>query len=236
MYNTFLLKKINYYMNIFANYNHPGKHIIMLDGEVGELEVELIIPEEPKFNFCAIIGHPHSLHGGTMHNKVVTTVATTFQNLNIPTIKFNFRGVGRSNGQYDAGIGESLDMLVIARLWQDLYPNAHLVFIGFSFGSFVTYRAACISSVENNKVAALISIAPSVENYNYNEFSGFDFPWLVIQGDKDEIVDPESVYSFVKSYNPPLNMLVFSDTTHFFHGKLIELKTKLAEYLLENIV
>lgn len=223
-------------MNIFANYNHPGKHIIMIKGEVGVLEVELIIPEEPKYNLCAIIGHPHSLHGGTMYNKVVTTVATTFQNLNIPTIKFNFRGVGKSEGEYDAGLGESLDMLVVARLWQDLYPKAKLVFIGFSFGSFVTYRAASIYSLEKHAVTALISIAPSVDNYDYKEFTDVDFPWLVIQGDKDEIVEPKSVYSFVNSFNPPLDLLIFSDTTHFFHGKLIELKTKLSEYLLENIL
>lgn len=236
MYNTFLLKKIKYYMNIFANYNHPGKHIIMIKGEVGQLEVELIIPEEPNYDFCAIIGHPHSLHGGTMYNKVVTTVASTFQNLKTPTIKFNFRGVGKSYGEYDSGIGESLDMLVITRLWQELYPNSEFIFIGFSFGSFVTYRAACIYRDENNQVASLISIAPSVDNYDYKEFSGFDFPWLIMQGDKDEIVDPDSVYSFVKSFNPPLKILVFSDTTHFFHGKLVELKAKLSKYLLENIL
>ncbi len=218
-------------MNIFAKHNYSGKHIFMVQGEIGELEVELIIPNEPKYNLCAILGHPHSLHGGTMHNKVVTTVASAFANLNIPTIKFNFRGVGKSFGEYDAGLGESVDMLIIARLWQDLYPNCKMIFAGFSFGSYVAYRAASIYSLEKNSKAHLITIAPSVENYDYKEFGDLAAPWLVIQGDNDEIVPLESVKNFVESFIPPLKMLLFTDTTHFFHGKLVELKSKLTAYL-----
>ncbi len=220
-------------MNIFATYTLPGKYNFILQGEVGDLEVELVIPQDPQYLFCAIIGHPHSLHGGTMQNKVVTTVAAAFANLNIPTIKFNFRGVGKSFGEYDAGIGESLDMLVIARLWQELYPNCKLIFAGFSFGSFVAYRAACMYMAENHEKNPLITIAPSVINYNYKEFADFAEPWLVIQGENDEIVDPQDVYNFVASFNSPLKILRFADTTHFFHGKLIELKEKLTTYLTE---
>lgn len=222
-------------MNIFANYDYPGKHILTVQGELGELEVELIIPQEPNYRLCAILGHPHSLHGGSMYNKVVTTIASAFSNLHIPTIKFNFRGVGKSFGEYNAGLGESIDMLIIARLWQDLYPNCKLMFAGFSFGSFVAYRAASIYSIEKKVKAPLITIAPSVDNYDYKEFSEFDSPWLVVQGDSDEIVDPNSIYKFVESFSPKINMLVLDSTTHFFHGKLIELKAKLTTYLSNQI-
>lgn len=218
-------------MNKFANLNFPGKHTVIIRGEVGDLEVEVIIPENPNYEFCAVLGHPHSLHGGTMHNKVVTTLAASFSNLHIPSIKFNFRGVGKSGGSYDAGLGESIDMLIITRIWQDLYPSSKIIFAGFSFGSFVAYRAAAIYSSEISDSLPLITVAPSVVNYDYREFPGFDGSWLVVQGDNDEIVEPRSVYDFVESFDKKPELLILSDTTHFFHGKLVELKAKLTDYL-----
>lgn len=216
-------------MNIFAKYNSPGMHKFLVEGEVGDIEVELLIPDNPDFNFCAILGHPHSLHGGTMHNKVVTTSASAFSNLNIPSIKFNFRGVGKTAGEYEAGVGESTDMLQLANLWQAEYPHSKLIFTGFSFGSYVAYRAAIV------KNAPLITIAPSVLNYNYKEDVEYFAPWLVVQGEKDEIVAPQDVYDFVKSFAPELKLMRFQNTTHFFHGKLVELKTKLTEYLKDLV-
>lgn len=214
-------------MSTLANYQNPGKHTFIVTGEAGDIEVELLIPEDADFNYCALIGHPHSLHGGTMHNKVVTSTAAVFNSLRIPSIKFNFRGVGKSHGEYDAGIGESVDMLLLAAMWQEVYPLSEFICAGFSFGSFVAYRAA------SKLNCPLITIAPSVVNYNYKEFSEFAKPWLVIQGEEDEVVDPVDVYNFVASFDPPLEIMRFADTTHFFHGKLVDLKAKLNAYLTE---
>lgn len=216
-------------MSIFAKYSSPGKHVFLVQGEVGDIEVEVLIPDSPDFKYCGIIGHPHSLHGGTMYNKVVTTTAAAFSNLNIPSIKFNFRGVGKTAGEYEAGIGESIDMLQLANLWQAEYPNSKLIFAGFSFGSYVAYRAAIV------KNAPLITIAPSVINYNYKKSVVYSAPWLVIQGEKDEIVSPQDVYDFVASCGSALELLRFQDTTHFFHGKLVALKAELTAYLTKLV-
>lgn len=216
-------------MSTFANYQGPGKYNFIVPGAVGDIEVELLIPEDADFNYCALIGHPHSLHGGTMNNKVVTSSAAVFTSLKIPSIKFNFRGVGRSHGEYDAGIGESVDMLLLASLCQEAYPLSKFICVGFSFGSYVAYRAACQLN------CPLITIAPSVVNYNYKEYPDFAKPWLVIQGEDDEVVAAKDVYDFAASFNPPLNIMRFADTTHFFHGKLVELKAKLSAYLTELI-
>ncbi|MDF1757953.1 MAG: hypothetical protein P1U74_06610 [Legionellaceae bacterium] len=223
-------------MNKFTDYDKPGTHTFLIEGEVGNLEVELIIPNSADFRYCAILGHPHPLHGGTMGNKVVTTLAASFKNNNIPSIKFNFRGVGQSSGEYDAGIGESLDMLIVAKLWKNLFPDCKILFAGFSFGSFVAYRAAAIYIDSLQEQTALITIAPSVVNYDYKEFSISSTPWLVVQGDVDEVVSADDVYEFVEKFNPPLPLLRFPDTGHFFHGKLIELKSQLTEYISKQLV
>lgn len=223
-------------MNIFAEYNQVGNYNLIVNGVIGDLEVELIIPENPDFRFLAIIGHPHSLYGGTMHNKVVTTLSSVYSKLNIPSIKFNFRGVGKSHGEYDAGIGESMDMLLLVKLWKEIYPKAKLFFAGFSFGSYVAYRAAAIFKLNSGESTSLITIAPSVNKYDYKEYSLDSTPWLIVQGDNDEIVDAKSVYDFAKSFTPSLKIFDFENTGHFFHGKLIELKSRLIDYLSPSLI
>lgn len=222
-------------MNIFAKYSDAGKYNFLVMGERGLIEIELIIPAAANFNFVAIIGHPHPLHGGTMHNKVVTTMAKAYENLHIPSIRFNFRGVGKSEGEYDAGIGESNDMLNIAKLWKDVYLDTKFCFAGFSFGAFVAYKSAFRFNAEFDNVVSLITIAPTVTNYDYHEYESVVFPWLIVQGDADEIIDANLVYAYAKKFPNPLPVLKFSNTSHFFHGKLIELRTKITDYLSELI-
>ncbi len=211
-------------MNPFASFTTPGVHVLPVDGLVGNLEVELTIPETANWERMAIIGHPHSLQGGTMNNKVVTTMVRAYKAIQIPTIRFNFRGVGQSAGEYDAGIGESEDMLLLARWWKESHPTAIIEFAGFSFGSFVAYRAACLYQQSVELKTALITIAPSVDHYSYQEFPLHQVPWVVIQGDEDEIVAAKSVHDFTQKFHPPLPLFTFKQTGHFFHGKLIELK------------
>ncbi len=208
-------------MNMF-NEKSPGMYTLKLPGKIGILEAELSIPDNTNFNYVAMIGHPHSLFGGTMHNKVVTTVVRACNELNIPSLRFNFRGVGESEGAFDGGLGESEDMLQITHQWLNEVPHAKVIFIGFSFGSYVAYRAAA-----QHAHGLLVTIAPSVENFNYDEFALAPKPWVVIQGDNDEVVPPQAVFDFAKLH--ALSVLTFSETTHFFHGKLIELKRRLID-------
>lgn len=109
----------------------PGEHALFLQGVIGKLETVLTVPEQNYSAFIAFLGHPHSLQGGTMNNKVVTTLARAFKELGIPSLRFNFRGVGQSEGVYDSGIGESEDMLVLVRELQKEQPEKKLIFAGF---------------------------------------------------------------------------------------------------------
>jgi len=209
----------------------PGEHVLTLNGAMGPKEAVLSVPEQALSNYAALIGHPHSLQGGTMNNKVVTTLARIFKEHHIPSLRFNFRGVGHSAGFYDKGIGVSEDMIILAQEWLSFNSQIQLIFAGFSFGSFVTYRAA--SHFPNS---ILLSIAPPVHHYNYHELMPKLAAWLLVHGDKDEVVPYEIVAQFAADYPGGLPLLSFKDTTHFFHGKLIELKTRLSEYLEQQVL
>lgn len=217
-------------MSFTDQLNTPGEHLLMLEGELGLIEAVLTVPEQVNTSYAAVLGHPHSLQGGTMNNKVVTTLVRVFKELGIASLRFNFRGVGRSFGVYDEGLGESRDMLLFAKSWQERYPLAQFIFAGFSFGSYVAYRAAA-----EFPRSLLISIAPPVHHYDYHEFKPDFSSWLIIQGDADEVVPASLVFDFAALESPALPVIVFPDTGHFFHGKLIELKSQLIDYLRSQV-
>ena len=200
----------------------PGEHLLELPGEIGLLQACLTVPTHLSHQYVAILGHPHSLQGGTMSNKVVTTLARLFKELGIASLRFNFRGVGTSFGTYDAGIGESADMCAVARLCLDVLPNAACLFAGFSFGSYVAYRAAAQFGSK-----LLITVAPPVHHYDYTEFKPNPAPWIVAQGDLDEVVPLALVVDFAKQQS--LSLIRLPDATHFFHGQLLLLKQRLMD-------
>lgn len=202
----------------------PGEHPFVFSGLAGQLEALLTVPANANKQLIALLGHPHSLQGGTMNNKVVTTMARAFKELEIASLRFNFRGVGHSEGHYDDGIGESEDMLALMRLCQqELVADAKFIFAGFSFGSYVAYRAAAQAAHE-----LLITIAPPIHHYNYQEYAA-PRPWVIVQGDEDEVVPFAEVKDFAALFSPPLAFYSFAKTSHFFHGKLLDLKTSLIE-------
>ena len=217
-------------MQFIDKLNTPGEHSLLLEGLAGQIEAILTVPETIHSYFVAFLGHPHSLQGGTMNNKVVTTMSRVFKELGIPSLRFNFRGVGQSAGVYNDGLGESKDMLELVQLWQKEQPQIKLIFAGFSFGSYVCYRAAAQSSP-----SILITIAPPVHHYDYREFEPQPESWLIVQGDVDEVVPSTLVLDFAKESHPILPVIEFPETGHFFHGKLVELKTKLLDYLRDRV-
>lgn len=210
--------------------NIPGEHRLTLEGRVGDLEGLLTVPNHINTNHIAILGHPHSLQGGTMNNKVVTSMARVFKDLGIMCLRFNFRGVGLSQGEYDAGLGESEDMLGLVRLWREAQPQVNFIFAGFSFGSYVAYRTAA-----QTPHSLLITIAPPVHHYPYREFEPAPSPWLIIQGDEDEVVPANLVAQFAEESTLKLPIIHFPNTGHFFHGQLVNLKNQLTEYLIKEI-
>jgi len=195
----------------------------------GRVEATLVVPDAWDSKTIALLGHPHSLQGGSMTNKVVTTLARTFRDLSVPSLRFNFRGVGQSDGVFDNGAAESEDMCYLATLLQSLFPadkprdvaGCKFILAGFSFGSYVTYSAA-----EFIKPIALISIAPPVTHYNYQSYH-VTMPWIVVQGDEDEVIASSIVYDFFEKITPPVTLLRFENTTHYFHGQLVALRERL---------
>ncbi len=205
---------------------------MMLQGLAGDLETKVnggqaIEADKP---MIALLCHPHSLHGGTMNNKVVTTLAKAFKELEIPSIRFNFRGVGRSQGDFDQGVGESNDLLKIMADLESLVPDHQLILAGFSFGAYVSYRAAW-----QNTPALLMSIAPAVNHGDFRAYDTVPKPWHVLVADQDEIVPKEDILAWHQLVKPKPSLHRFAESSHFFHGQLIELKQTIKNIAQEII-
>ncbi len=208
-------------MSFFEQLHQSGEHGALIPGPMGLMEVVLSVPEAFNHQHIALLGHPHSLQGGTMNNKVVTSMARVFKDLGIASVRFNFRGVGASEGVYDAGLGESTDMCFLAQQCLTHLPHASLMFAGFSFGSYVAYRAA-----QTLPASLLISIAPPVHHYDYTH--SIPTPWVVVQGGDDDVVSEGLVVDFFAQHHPHVAPICMTHAGHFFHGQLIALKSILS--------
>jgi hypothetical protein len=153
-----------------------------------------------------------------MDNKVVTTVTRALQECGIPTLRFNFRGVGQSAGSYDQGIGESADAIAAADWAAARWPGGRLVAAGFSFGGLIALKLALA-----RQAAQLITVAPAIQFFEPLG-SRPSCPWLIVQGDADDVVDPKSVASWAAALTPPPHLVMLPGVGHFFHGRLQELR------------
>jgi alpha/beta superfamily hydrolase len=196
---------------------------LIINGSVGDLEVLVNIPVD--CTSIAVVCHPHPLYGGTMNNKVVYMIAKTFNSLSIGTVRFNFRGVGKSSGKYDKGIGETEDLHAIVNWLTEKYAPKKLYLAGFSFGSYVVLRA-----FRDMKVSRLLLVAPSIDRFEMAGLELTDIPTLVIQGDQDEIVSPKAVSEWLAAQTYPAEIVMLPDTSHFFHGKLHELRDTIIKF------
>jgi alpha/beta superfamily hydrolase len=187
---------------------------LSIDGPAGPLQALLEDPGVAGEGY-AVICHPHPLHGGTMDNKVVFTLARAFRETAIPTLRFNFRGVGSSAGTFDHGNGETADAGAVASYGALRWPGRRLMLAGFSFGAFVALRLALARGASR-----LITVAPPVDRMDFSALAAPNCPWLVVQGDKDELVDPQRVFEWVRSCTPAPKLLVMPGVGHFFHGHL----------------
>ena len=182
-----------------------------LPGPAGALEVASDVPAAAAARAgTVVICHPNPVQGGTMTNKVVTTLERALRELGLATMRFNFRGVGASQGTFDDGAGETDDALAVARWVQAVRARDQLWMAGFSFGSYVATR-----------IAGMLPVPAC--------------PWLVIQGEDDEVVVPDDVYEFVTTTQPRPDLVRFPDTGHFFHGRLIELRNTVQEHVCGNL-
>ena len=207
----------------------PQKREFLIGGAAGDLEALLEIASDRDLAGCAVICHPHPVHGGTMQNKVAHTLARSFLGLDFAALRFNFRGVGSSEGAFDEGRGELQDVLSAVTWARAEFPGLPLWIAGFSFGAAMAIRAAVTAAPDG-----LISVAPAVARF----LDGLDpqpnCPWLIVQGDQDELVAIEETVSWLNELKPGPELVVFSDTEHFFHGKLTQLRSAVQEFVSNN--
>jgi alpha/beta superfamily hydrolase len=208
---------------------------LSLAGSAGTLETVVEFPDGVAAPAAfLVVCHPHPLHGGTMENKVVTTLARSARELGVPTIRFNYRGVGKSEGSFDDGRGETEDALTTVAHGRQLWPDALLWLSGFSFGGAVALRASTTRGV--GKVDRLLTVAPALGSHyaSPQQIQVPACPWLLVQGDADEVVDARLAVDWTGQLDPPPRVVLLPGVGHFFHGKLNELQREAARFFLQG--
>ena len=209
----------------------PRAERLFLDGPVGHLEAIFELPAAQIPVGCVVVCHPHPQHGGTMHNKVAHTLARAFVRTGFAALRFNFRGTEKSEGVFDAGDGELSDALVAIEWIRARYPDAPLWVAGFSFGAAIAVKAAVATEVDG-----LISVAPAISRFASGLETQPACPWLIVQGDQDELVDVDETVDWVDGLEPGPELLIIPEGEHFFHGRLLELREAVAAFVDESMI
>jgi uncharacterized protein len=207
----------------------PRAERVRIAGPAGEIEALVEIPTEDGVvagNRFGVVCHPHPLYGGTLDNKVVYTLARACVELGVPAIRFNFRGVGGSAGSYDEGSGETADALAVIAYGRERWPGASLWLGGFSFGGAVAVRAAARAAPET-----LVTVAPGITRVAMAGVESPACPWLVVQGDADDVIEPAAVLDWAQRQSPPPTVHLMPGAGHFFHGRLHELRSVVLDFL-----
>lgn len=191
----------------------PALQKFSATGRAGNLEGIIHLPDESP-RAIAVVAHPLPTMGGTMENKVVTTLAKTFAELGFVALRFNFRGVGASSGAFDEGDGEVEDVLAVVRHARQEYGDLPLILSGFSFGGYVQARAA-----QQVHPHHLVLVAPAVGRFNMPHVP---LDTLLIHGELDEVVPLTDVLQWARPLHLPV--VVLPGAEHFFHGQLNQIR------------
>lgn len=196
----------------------PSVEKFQFPGPVGSIEALLESPETTPTG-VAVVCHPHPQHGGTMQNKVAHTLARSFLQQGFAALRFNFRGIGTSEGEFADGIGEAEDVLAAVGEARRRYPDLPLWLAGFSFGAAMAIRVADEADAEG-----LVSIAPAAHRFAGKLEQQPKCPWLIVHAEADELIPIEESVEWVDGLEPGPELVVFPETSHYFHGQLVTLR------------
>jgi alpha/beta superfamily hydrolase len=187
-----------------------------LTGPAGKLEAMLWTTANSEPPFVAVVCHPHPLFSGTMHNKVVFQTAKALHRRGAPVLRFNFRGVGLSEGVYDRGTGERDDARAAIDYLAKEFPHAPILVAGFSFGSLVGLRVG----MEDSRVSKLIGLGIPVNNSDATFLIPSTKPKLIVHGSNDQYGSREKIVAVFATLAEPKQLVIVEDADHFFTGKL----------------
>jgi alpha/beta superfamily hydrolase len=204
---------------------------VIMNGPEGRLEGRYQHCEGPNAPIALML-HPHPQHGGTMNNKVIYTLYHLFAERGFSALRFNFRGVGRSQGKFDRGEGELSDAASALDWLQTYNPNASACWIaGFSFGAWIGMQLL----MRRPEISGFISIAPPANIYDFSFLAPCPSSGLVVQGDRDDVVPHESVAKLVQKLSNQrdikIEYKILKGATHFFTEHLDQLRGTVDDYL-----
>jgi uncharacterized protein len=209
---------------------HAAVQKFNVAGQAGNLEGLIDLPRLAAGNpqhGVAIIAHPHPLFGGTMDNKVAQTLARAHAEAGWTAVRFNFRGVGASEGQYDQGLGELDDLLTVVRHFA---PQGPLALAGFSFGAFIASRAVAALAVER-PIGSVVLVGTAAGNFDVAPIpAALHDRTLVLHGETDDTIALSAVLDWARPQNMPVTVL--PGVGHFFHGQLVLLRQLVSRHLL----
>jgi alpha/beta superfamily hydrolase len=198
------------------------------EGPAGRIEAIIKEPAAGPMTRAAIVCHPHPLFGGTMHNKVVFRIGRVFQNSGFAVLRFNFRGVGRSEGEHDDGVGEQADLRAAMEFMNRQYPEAGLWLAGFSFGSAVMLRAG----ICDDRVRAFVYAGVPASKYDFDGLARCNKPKLVVQGALDQFGGVKEIESFFAALPEPKELRIIPGADHFFEGGLNEMSDAVSRFIV----
>ena len=204
---------------------------VFFNGPAGRIEGKYSQSTNPKAPIALVL-HPNPLYGGTMNNKVVYNVYKTLFENDFTVLRINFRGVGRSMGEFDNGVGEMTDAAT-ALDWLQINHSLSKVNLiaGFSFGAWIAMQLI----MRRPEISDFLAVSPPVNKYDFSFLSPCPIPGLIVQGDKDSVVSEESVHDLaqrlVKQKNINVDYRMISGADHFFRDKIDLLNNEIDDYL-----
>ena len=207
--------------------NPPLREIPGPAGRLEALHEPAVVVPGARVRAAVVFAHPHPLHGGTMHTKAVYRATKALASLGCGVLRFNFRGVGKSEGMFDNAVGELDDLRSGLDFMAAHYPDTELWAAGFSFGAYIALTAGA----RDARVTTLIGIAPALQMYDFSEVRTSRKPKYFVQGERDEICPLRFMQSFFAELSEPKRLVVVPGATHLFTGRVEELGRSIAAML-----